>query len=68
MCGVYLADIQLITKYNKVIRFFLCFINHFSNYAWVVFLKDKKGISIVNSFQSNLKRDTNQDSLKRKPS
>ena len=45
--GVDLADMQLLSKYNKGIRFLLCVIDIFSKYAWVVPLKDKKGISIV---------------------
>ena len=44
--GVDLADMQLLSKYNKGIRFLLCVIDIFSKYAWVVPLKDKKGISI----------------------
>ena len=42
---------QLISKFNKGFRFLLCVIDIFSKYAWVVPLKDKKGISIVNAFQ-----------------
>ena len=45
---------QLISKSNKGFRF-LCVIDIFSKYAWVVPLKDKKGISIVNAFQKILK-------------
>ena len=41
--GVDLADMQLLSKYNKGIRFLLCAIDIFSKYAWVVPLKDKKG-------------------------
>ena len=54
--GVDLADMQLLSKYNKGIRFLLCIIDIFSKYAWVVPLKDKKGISIVKAFQSILKQ------------
>ena len=54
--GVDLADMQLLSKYNKGIRFLLCIIDIFSKYAWVVPLKDKKGISIVNAFQMILKQ------------
>ena len=50
-----LADMQLLSKYNKGIRFLLCVIDIFSKYAWVVPLKDKKGVSIVTAFQSILK-------------
>ena len=51
-----LADMQLLSKYNKLIRFLLCVIDIFSKYAWVVPLKDKKGVSIVTAFQSILKQ------------
>ena len=54
--GVDLADMQLLSKYNKGIRFLLCVIDIFSKYAWVIPLKDKKGISIVKAFQSILKQ------------
>ena len=46
---------QLIRKFKKGFRFLLCVIHMFSKYAWVVPLKDKKGISIVNAFQKILK-------------
>ena len=52
--GVDLADMQLINKYNKGIRYLLCAIDFFSKYAFVVPLKDKKGTTIVNAFQSIL--------------
>ena len=47
---------QLLSKYNKGIRFLLCVIDILSKYAWVVPLKDKKGVSIVTAFQSILKQ------------
>ena len=47
---------QLLSRYNKGIRFLLCVIDIFSKYAWVVPLKDKKGMSIVKAFQSVLKQ------------
>ena len=50
---------QLISKFNKGFRFLLCVIDIFSKYAWVVPLKDKKGVSIVNAFQSIVK-DSNR--------
>ena len=40
--GADLADMQLLSKYNKGIRFLLCVTDIFSKYAWVVPLKDKK--------------------------
>ena len=45
---------QLISKYNKGIRYLLCVIDIFSKYACVVPLKHKKGTTIVNAFQSIL--------------
>ena len=53
--GADLADMQLISRFNKGFRFLLCIIDIFSKYAWVVPLKDKKGISIINAFQKVLK-------------
>ena len=47
---------QLLSKYNKGIRFLLCVIDVFSKYAWFVPLKYKKGISIVKTLQSILKQ------------
>ena len=55
-----LADMQLISKYNKNIRYLLCVIDVFSKYTWVVPLIDKNGTTIVNTFQGVL------DSSKRK--
>ena len=55
-----LADMQLLSKYNKGIRFLLCVIDIFSKYAWVVHLKDKKGISILKAFQSILKQSNSK--------
>ena len=46
---------QLISKFNKGFKFLLCVIDIFSKYAWVVPLKYKKGVSIVNPFQKILK-------------
>ena len=53
---VNLADMQLLSRYNEGIRFLLCVIDIFSKYAWVVPLKDKKGISIVKAFQIILQK------------
>ena len=49
--GVDLSNMQSLSKYNKGIKYLLCVIDLFSTYAWVVPLKDKRGISIVNVFQ-----------------
>ena len=47
---------QLISKFNKGFRSLLCVIDIYSKYAWVFPLKNKKGASIVNAFQSILKK------------
>ena len=54
--GADLADMQLLSKFNKRFRFLLCVIDIFSKCAWVIPLKDKKGVSIVNAFQKILKK------------
>ena len=53
--GADLADMQLISKFNKGFTLLLCVIDIFSKCAWVFPSKDKKGISIVNAFQKILK-------------
>ena len=55
--GVDLADMQSLSKYNKGIKYLLCAIDLFSKYAWVVPLKDKRGISIVNAFQKIVSKE-----------
>ena len=55
-----LADMQLISKFNKGIRFLLCVIDIFSKYAWIIPLKDKKDTTITNAFQKILNLITNQ--------
>ena len=52
--GADIADMQLISNFNKGVRFLLCVIDIFSKSAWVVPLKDKKGVSIVDDFQKIL--------------
>ena len=52
---------QLISKFNKGLRFLLCVIDIYRKYAWVIPLKDKKGIMITNPFQKIL------DESNRKP-
>ena len=49
--SVDLADMQSLSKYNRGIKCLLCAIDLFSKYVWVVPLKDKGGITIVNAFQ-----------------
>ena len=55
---------QSIRKFNKEFRFLLCVIDIFGKYAWVVPLRDKKGISIVNAFRKILKESNKRQ---RKP-
>ena len=55
------ADMQLISKYKKRVRYLLCGIDLFGKYAFVVPFKDKKGTTIFNAFQIIL------DNSKRKP-
>ena len=52
---------QLISKFNERFRFLLCVIDILNKYAWVVPLKDRKGVSIVDAFQKIL------DKSRRKP-
>ena len=61
--GVDITDMELISKYNKGTKYLLCIIDLFGKYAWVVPLKDKKSITIVNAFQSikQLKKKTRQN-------
>ena len=49
--GVDLADMQLLSRQNKDIKYLLCAIDLFSKYAFVVPLKDKKGASVVEGFK-----------------
>ena len=41
---------QLITKFNKGIRFSLCVIDIFSKYTGTISLKDRKCITTTNAF------------------
>ena len=45
---------QLISMFNTGTRFLLFVVDIFRKYAWVVPLKDEKGITIVNAFQKIL--------------
>ena len=45
---------RLISKLNKQVRFLLCVIDIFRKYSWVLPLKDKKDVSVVNAFQKTL--------------
>ena len=52
--GADLAYMQLISKFNNGTRFLLCVIDIYSKSAWVIPLKDEKGITITNAFQEIL--------------
>ena len=54
--GVDLADMQSLSRKNKGIKYLLCAIYLYSKYAFVIPLKDKKGISIVNAFNKIIKQ------------
>ena len=46
---------QLISKFNKEFRYLLYVLNIYITYEWVIPLKDKKGITVTNTFQKILK-------------
>ena len=54
--GVDLADMQSLSRKNKGIKYILCDIDLYSKYAFLIPLKDKKGISIVNAFNEIIKQ------------
>ena len=53
-----LADMQLISKFNKEYRFLLYAIDIYSKYDWAISLKDTKSITITNAFQKILKESS----------
>ena len=53
--GADLTDMQLLCKFNKGFRFLLCVIDIYSKYAWVISLKNKESVCIVNAFPKILK-------------
>ena len=54
--GVDLADVQSLSRKNKGVKYLLCAIDLHSKYAFIIPLKDKKGISIVNAFNKIIKQ------------
>ena len=54
--GVDIADIQSLSRKNKGIKYLLCAIDLYSKYAFIIPLKDKKGIPIVNAFNKIIKQ------------
>ena len=51
-----LADMESLSRKNKSIKYLLCAIDLYSKYAFVIPLKDKKRISIVNAFNKIIKQ------------
>ena len=47
---------QSLSTKNKGIKYLLCAIDLYSKYAFVIPLKDKKGISVVNAFNKIIKQ------------
>ena len=45
--GANLADMKLISKFNKDFLFLSCITDIYSKYAWIFPLKDKKGMTIL---------------------
>ena len=54
--GVDLGDMQSLSRKNKGIKYLLCAIDLYSKYAFVVPLKNKKGISVTNAFKKIIKQ------------
>ena len=54
--GVDLVDMQLLSKQNKGINYLLYVIDLFSKYAFVVPIKDKRGVSIVNALEKKIEQ------------
>ena len=61
--SVDLADMQSLSKYNKGIKYLLCTIDLFSKSVWVVSLKDKRGINIVNAGGKNFRRKKTKQNM-----
>ena len=54
--GSRFSRMQSLSRKNKGIKYLLCAIDLYSKYAFVVPLKDKKGISIANAFNKIIKQ------------
>ena len=48
--GAYLADMHLMSKFNKGFEFLLCIIEIYSKHEWVIPLRDEKEISITSAY------------------
>ena len=58
ICGVDLAEMQSLSRKIKGIKYLLCVIDLYSKYAFVIPLKDEKGISIVNAYNKIIKQSS----------
>ena len=47
---------QLLSKFNEGILLLLSVVDIYGKYAWVIPLKDRKGITIINAFQKILNK------------
>ena len=59
-----LVDMQSLNGENKGSKYLLCSIDLYSKYAFVIPLKDKKGISIVNAFDKIIKQSGKKKQIK----
>ena len=62
--GVDLADMQSLSIKNKGIKYLLCAINLYSKYVFVIPLKYKKRISIINAFNKIIKQFNSRNQIK----
>ena len=53
--GAQLTNMHSISKFNKGIHFLLNVFDIYSKYVLVIYLKDKKAITITNAFQKTLR-------------
>ena len=61
--GVDLADMQSLSRENKGIKYLLCAIDLHGKYVFVIPLKEKKGISIVNAFNKIIKQSNRKPNI-----
>jgi len=50
-----LIDMQAFAEYNDGIKYLLAIIDVFSNYGWIVPLKQKTGIAVANALEQVFK-------------
>ena len=56
ICAADLADMELLSKKNKGIRYLLCVVDLVSRYAFVIPLKNKTGSAVVDAFEEILNK------------